>query len=221
MTSPFGAGTTTTYNDAASPPTIVSTINGRWTRQTLDGVGRAVLTETGYGTTTVSQAETVYGPCGCSPLGKMIKQAVPHAPGAQPAYTVYSYDSIGRTTSVVAPDGASTTTYLYQGNTVTVTDAAGKWKKFTSDALGNLVQVNEPNPAGGADYVTSYTYDLLGHLTGVNMPRPTGTQTRSFVYSGNYLTSATNSENGTVTYGGDSDEGNNVFRSEIDKDRSS
>ena len=31
----------------------------------------------------------------------------------------------------VAPDGASTTTYLYQGNTVTVTDAAGNWKQFT------------------------------------------------------------------------------------------
>jgi hypothetical protein len=32
------------------------------------------------------------------------------------------------------------------------------------------------------------------------MPRPTGTQTRSFTYSGNYLTSATNPENGTVNY---------------------
>ena len=29
----------------------------------------------------------------------------------------------------------------------------------------------------------------------------TGTQTRSFVYSGNYLISATNPENGTGTYG--------------------
>ena len=35
-----------------------------------------------------------------------------------------------------------------------VTDAAGKWKKYTSNALGQLTQVNEPNPAGGSDYVT-------------------------------------------------------------------
>jgi len=49
--------------------------------------------------------------------------------------------------------------------------------------------------------VTTYSYDILGHLISVNMPRPTGTQTRSFTYSGNYLTSATNPENGTVNYG--------------------
>jgi RHS repeat-associated protein len=146
VTSPFGGVTGTAYNDTASPPTVVTSVNGRWTRQTLDGLGRTILTETGYGNTTVSQAETVYGPCGCSPLGKMIQQAVPHAPGTGAAYTTYSYDSIGRTTKIVAPDGASTTTYIYQGNTVTVIDPAGKWKTFTTDALGNLVQVNEPNP---------------------------------------------------------------------------
>ena len=32
------------------------------------------------------------------------------------------------------------------------------------------------------------------------MPRPTGTQTRTFVYNGPYLQSATNPENGTVNY---------------------
>ena len=32
------------------------------------------------------------------------------------------------------------------------------------------------------------------------MPRPTGTQTRTFTYSGPYLQSATNPENGTVSY---------------------
>ncbi len=44
------------------------------------------------------------------------------------------------------------------------------------------MQVNEPNPAGGTDYVTTHTYDVLGHLTGVSMPRPTGTRTRTFSY---------------------------------------
>jgi YD repeat-containing protein len=60
--------------------------------------------------------------------------------------------------------------------------------------------VIEPNPAGGADWITNYTYDTLGHLVGVSMPRSEGTQTRTFVYTGNDLTSATNPENGTVTY---------------------
>jgi len=57
---------------------------------------------------------------------------------------------------------------------------------------------------------TTYTYDALNHLIGVSMPRqlPGGnvvTQTRTFNYVWNnsitaYLQSATNPENGTVSY---------------------
>src|ERR1700730_10578490 len=58
-----------------------------------------------------------------------------------------------------------------------------------------------PNPAGGADYVTTYTYDALNHLTQVSMPRPSGTQTRTFVYdSSQRLQSETHPESGTKTY---------------------
>jgi YD repeat-containing protein len=53
---------------------------------------------------------------------------------------------------------------------------------------------------GGSDYITSYTYDVLDHLLTVTMPRSTGTQTRTFTYSGQYLMSATNPENGAVRY---------------------
>ena len=47
--------------------------------------------------------------------------------------------------AVQKPDGVSTTTYSYQGNKVTVTDPAGNWKNYYSDALGHLIQVEEPN----------------------------------------------------------------------------
>ncbi len=40
----------------------------------------------------------------------------------------------------------------------------------------------------------------MNHLVGVSMPRSTGTQTRSWSYTGNFLMSATNAENGTVSY---------------------
>src|SRR5579862_1570416 len=56
---------------------------------------------------------------------------------------------------------------------------------------------------GGGDYITTYSYDALSHLAGVSMPRSNGTQTRTFNYGtppGNLLLSATNPENGTVTY---------------------
>ena len=131
---------------------------------------------------------------------------MPYAPGGRPVWTTYAYDGSGRTVSVTAPDGSVTTTqYLtaygsYSGNLVKVTDAAGKWKIQQSNGLGQLVRVIEPNPGGGADWITNYTYDALGHLVGVSMPRAQGTQARTFAYTGGDLTSATNPENGTVTY---------------------
>ena len=64
------------------------------------------------------------------------------------AWTTLSYDGLGRTLASTAPDG-SVTSYVYQGNTTKVIDPAGNWKRYTSDALGNLVQVTEPNPAYG------------------------------------------------------------------------
>src|SRR6516162_6308111 len=88
---------------------------------------------------------------------------------------------------------------------VTVTDEAANWKKYTMDAFGNLTQVLEPDPdnPAPATYTTTYAYDQLNHLTTVTMPRPSGTQTRTFNYGnppGAFLLSATNPENGTVTY---------------------
>jgi hypothetical protein len=92
----------------------------------------------------------------------------------------------------------------YSGNTVTVSDPAYKSKTFTRNALGNLTQVQESDPALGA-VTTNYTYDILNNLTSVSIPRGSNTQTRTFNYTsgttvGSDLLSATNSENGTVTY---------------------
>jgi YD repeat-containing protein len=70
---------------------------------------------------------------------------------------------------------------------------------FTSDAMGNLVTVSEPDPALGTD-VTTFAYNAVNQLVTVTMPRATGTQTRSFQWTGSDMTSATNPENGTVTY---------------------
>jgi len=132
-------------------------------------------------------------------LGKLYRVSQPYAPGATPVWTTYAYDGSGRTLSVTAPDG-SVTRYAYAGNQTTVTDPAGNWKTTTTDALGNLISVTEPNPADGANFVTTYAYDAFNHLTNVTMTRPEGTQIRTFQYNGLDLVSATNPENGTVTY---------------------
>jgi YD repeat-containing protein len=152
-------GAQTTYTYTYNPNTQTATLGNRWKKTTLDGFGRTIKVETGHHTTTVAVVDTEYAPCACAPLGKMRRVSQPHAPGATPVWTTYTYDASGRTLTVTAADGASVTQYAYQGNKTTVTDPAGKWKTFTNDANGNLVTVAEPNPQGGADYVTSYTYN--------------------------------------------------------------
>ncbi len=209
VTSPYGATTYYTYNDNAAPPNKIALTDHHGTETNMDGFGRTINTITGYGTnnitisTVLSTVDTKYLPCGCSPLGKLSQQSQPYAPGFSDAWTTYNYDASGRTTSVVLPDG-STTSYQYTGNWVSVVDPANKWKALSTDAFGNLITVQEADPVLGT-VETNYTYDVLNHLTQVSMTRGSNTQTRTFNYNSGatvlgFLQSATNPENGTVTY---------------------
>jgi len=204
-TSPYGAVTNYGYSGASLPPFKTANTNSDFTTTVMDGFGRPLQTTTGYGSTTVSVVDTAYAPCGCSPLGKLSQQSQPYAPGGTDAWTTYQYDASGRTTRVTLPDG-SFTSYLYEGASVIATDPAGNVKTFGMDAFGNLgiVLETDPNPALGT-VTTSYAYDILNHLTVVYMLRGNVAQERLFNYTTNntvgaYLLSATNPENGTVTY---------------------
>jgi RHS repeat-associated protein len=204
-------GETTSYAYMIGAPQVtatytVGTVNRGWTKTYLDGLGRAVKVERGSASTgVVSVVETEYAACPCSPLGKVKRVSRPRTPGGTVYWTTYNYDATGRTISVVQPASSGTTTYSYAGNTVTGTDPAGAWKKYTRNALGNLVEVREPNPEGGSDYVTTYQYNNLDQLTRVEMPRPynngTYTQVRTWTYNTNgQLTAQTEPETGTTTY---------------------
>ena len=202
-------GAVTTYTYTYNPPTQTATMNNKWRTTTLDGFGRTIQVDSGHDSVslanTVSRVATLYAPCACSPLLKVWAVTTPYNPNpnsGSPGWTTYTYDGSGRTIAVtlIATEGASTTTTSYAGNSTTVTDPAGKWKTSTVDAFGNLTLVTEPNPAGGANWTTSYAYNNLSQLTQVSMTRPQGTQTRTFAYTGADMTSATNPENGTVTY---------------------
>ena len=214
VSSPHGATTVYTYTNGPPatrtatvtvtippPPFGQPTTTQRWTRTTYDGLGREVLVESGDSAGTKSIVNTEYGPCACSPLGRVKRVSQPYAPGGTVYWTVYSYDALGRTTRIDHPGGTGATVYLYEGNSVTVTDPAGKWKKYMSDVFGNLVQVTEPAPEGG-QHQTYYTYDLFNHLTQVSMPRGAVTQTRTFNYEAgtHRMLSATHPESGTTTY---------------------
>jgi hypothetical protein len=126
------------------------------------------LAETGNTTEGLkSIIETRYAPCACSPLGKVKQVSRPYAPGTAEGsklWTVHSYDSLGRTTSLAQPSGSGTSTYTYSNRTATTTDPAGKWKTFEIHAVGNLVKVTEPHPAiGNKD--TLYEYNARGQLS--------------------------------------------------------
>jgi len=77
---------------------------------------------------------------------------------------------------------------------------SSRWKKYETDAFGNVTKVIEPNPQGGADHETTYAYDMFNRLTTVTMPRSGTTQTRSFTYNTlGQLVTTVNPENGTTT----------------------
>jgi hypothetical protein len=74
--------------------TLGTGTGARWKRTTLDGFGRVTRVETGHDSTTVSIVDTQYGPCGCTPIGKMTAVSQPYAPGGSPVWTSYTYDPV-------------------------------------------------------------------------------------------------------------------------------
>ena len=117
-------------------------------------------------------------------------------------WTESFYDSLGRVVKIRTPDNAEVNT-SYSGNSVTVTDQAGKQRRSITNALGQLTRVDEPTDAGGLGTVsspnqpTNYVYDLLNNLTTVTQ----GVQTRNFTYNSlSRLSNATNPESGLIQY---------------------
>jgi RHS repeat-associated protein len=98
-------------------------------------------------------------------------------------WTQTAFDALSRPTQITTADGAAVTT-AYSGNTVTVTDQAGKKRRSVTDALGRLARIDEPDSNGNLGLVsapaqpTSYNYDALGNLRKVDQ----GGQQRFFMY---------------------------------------
>ena len=67
----------------------------RRTITTTDGFGRVTRVEQGHDLLTVTQVDTQYGPCACSPLGKMTRVSLPYAPGGTPVWARPKRGSVG------------------------------------------------------------------------------------------------------------------------------
>ena len=184
------------YDDANHTITTSSDLNtnadGLLVGKVLyDGLGRTLESRQYEGGSNYIVVQTQY-----DALGRPYKVSNPFRPwnGETAVWTTSAFDDLGRLMSVTSPDNAVISN-SYSGNSATVIDQAGKQRKSVSDALGRLKEVYE-DPAG-LNYVTSYSYDALNNLTTITQ----GAQTRTFVYDSlKRLTSASNPENGTVSY---------------------
>jgi RHS repeat-associated protein len=132
----------TSYGDTAVSPTVVRyTTNSGNTAQTVttfDGLGHVMQVDNKDGSTVISTTKSVY-----DKLWRRAQVSNPFAPNETPVYTNFAYDGLSRLTRIT-PSSAGYTQYTYSGNTVTVTDPAGKQRKNFSDAFGRLIEVDEP-----------------------------------------------------------------------------
>jgi RHS repeat-associated protein len=133
----------TSFGDASTSPTVTSyTTNAGNTAKTVttfDGLGHPLRVDNQDGNTIISSTTSSY-----DKLWRRIQVSNPFAPGETPIhYTTFAYDGLSRLTRVTPPS-AGFTQYAYSGNTVTITDPAGKARKNYTDALGRLSEVDEP-----------------------------------------------------------------------------
>lgn len=126
--------------------------------------------------------------------GQVVAMSEPYFEGDTPLFTTFSYDTIGRATSVTAP-GARTTTTSYDGLTTTMTNPLGQQntsvyslrKKllqsadhtgqsvfYKYDSADNLIEMTDSQ-----GNKTEITYDIRGYKTGMTDP-DTGGQTYSY-----------------------------------------
>lgn len=195
-----GAVTSFEYDDIAGKAVQTARLsaNGTIANQTtkyLNGLGQVVREEALGPNNVIDIVETVY-----DQFGRLQMRSRPYQNGESVddiTWTETSYDNAGRVIKVredathsIGGDPGTETDYAYNeptrpqgassdlGQTTKVTDPWGRWRWSRADANGRLVEVIEPNPAGGAGFKTTYAYDVLGNLVRVDQ----GNQVRRFKY---------------------------------------
>ena len=106
----------------------------------FDGLGRTIQTRL-VAPPCDSYVDTTY-----DVVGRVSTVSNPHCltPGPTDGITTSIYDALGRVTQTTLQDGSISTTDYSQLPVVTVTDPAGHQRRSRTDALGRLVEVDEP-----------------------------------------------------------------------------
>jgi RHS repeat-associated protein len=180
----------------------------------LDGIGREKQKKTTDPGGDI-YVDTVYSICDCS--GKVAKVSNPYRLGETVYWSERRYDALGRLTKVIPPDGTATTNhvaYSYDtaNSTTTVTDPAGKSRRYHNDVIGRIWKIVEPDSAGQLTQETTYNY--LPTVGQNKLLITQGAQTRTFNHDTlGRLLSDLHPENGTTSYSYD-DNGNMTSRTD-------
>ncbi|WP_158789126.1 hypothetical protein [Granulicella sp. L46] len=204
---PDGGQMTYSYNDAGPKPTIQTTqlLSSTVTKggtTVMDGVGHIIMTEVTSDPDQPDYISTVY-----DGMGLPYTVSNPYRSTSDPTYglTTFTYDALGRQTSLAHP-GTGTFTTSYSSNVTTSTDELGNQWQRTFDSFGRLTKVLEPNGSAHAPSMeTDYGYNALNDLTAVTqwggITGSSGVRTRAFSYDSlSRLLASSNPETGTVNY---------------------
>ena len=109
----------------------------------LDGVGRAYHSEHAV-PGGPAKVDTAF-----DGLGQAVSVSNPYFSTSDATYGVTQpqYDGLGRTTRITKQDGSFSTVDYSSGNCTVTTDEANNLRKACSDALGRLIEVDEPGVA--------------------------------------------------------------------------
>ncbi len=132
--------------------------------EVLDGLGRTVQTQLNSDPTGADYVDVAY-----DALGRKATQSNPHRTTSLPTdgITQFQYDALNRPTQTTKQDG-SIINISYSGNCTTTTDEANNQHKACADALGRLIEVDEPG-GGSAGTNSAGTFTVTGTLQSVTV----------------------------------------------------
>jgi len=201
---PDGGSTSITYTSATQHDsyTAVTSSLSRHDQLDLDGLGRVITSSLVNDPDGQTYVATSY-----DSEGRPSTVSNPYRTSSTGGDT-YTYDALNRVTKVTHADSSysqtsyggsasqtcSASTYGYSYPSLH-TDESGNQRQTFTDALGRVIEVDEPNSSGSLTVNTCYAYDVLNNLYQVIQ----GSETRTFAHDMlSRLTSSTTPEAGTV-----------------------